>query len=283
MIVDPDMPDHWKTRMLGDLVGSEAVAICTLIRLWAHCQNRRKAEFENLSAAALKAVCRFDGDAESLESSLVECGFVERNGSTLKVIGWEDHNSKMAAAWSNGKRGGRPPKSDNPEETQQEPNGNPKETQQKPTGNPTKESANPQETGRKEGVGRGRKEEEEDKGTRASALSKPDYLDAQVWNDYRSFRTSKKAKLTRTAWSRIEKEIQAGIDRGYDPNDMLGEAMEAGWTGFKLDWYEKRIASNAKSGKAETRSGPDIPPELRGTDWARQKEAEWRREHGGTA
>lgn len=86
-----------------------------------------------------------------------------------------------------------------------------------------------------------------------SSLPKPDFLENQVWNDYRSFRSSKKAKLTPTAWKRIQNELERGIAKGHDPNDMLGEAMEAGWTGFKCEWYENRINPSPKSQTSDDR------------------------------
>lgn len=129
MIVDPDFCDHWKTRMLvGTLDGDECAPLYVL-RLWAHCQNRRQSTFENISPEALKALCRFPGNSNKLESSLVTSGFVRREGKVLIVVGWDEYNSSLIAAWSNGTKGGRPPKfrSQN----------NPRETQEKPTGYPT--------------------------------------------------------------------------------------------------------------------------------------------------
>ena len=110
MIVDPDFPDHWKTRMLVDALDGDEAAPVYLLRLWAHCQNRRTAAFENLPQAALKALCRFPGHPNKLESSLAASGFVRREDQILIVVGWEEYNASLIANWENGKRGGRPPK-----------------------------------------------------------------------------------------------------------------------------------------------------------------------------
>jgi hypothetical protein len=129
MIVDPDFCDHWKTRMLvGTLDGDECAPLYVL-RLWAHCQNRRQSTFENISSEALKALCRFPGNANKLEASLVTSGFVRRDGKVLEVVGWDEYNSSLIAAWNNGTKGGRPPKF--------KPRNNTEETQTKPTGIPT--------------------------------------------------------------------------------------------------------------------------------------------------
>lgn len=85
MIIDPDMPDHWKTRMLVDLLGGDELAPIYLIRLWGHCQNRKKCEFDSLPPAAVKAICRFPGAPEALNDALIECGFIERDDKRLIV------------------------------------------------------------------------------------------------------------------------------------------------------------------------------------------------------
>lgn len=135
MIIDPDMPDHWKTRMLVDLLGGDELAPLYLIRLWGHCQNRKKYEFDALPPVAVKAICRFPGDADDLNDALSECGFIERDGKALLIVGWAEHNSALVKNWVNGKQGGRPPKSGK-KETQEEPRNNPTETQEEPNENP---------------------------------------------------------------------------------------------------------------------------------------------------
>jgi hypothetical protein len=109
VIVDPDFLDHWKTRMLVGNLNDEAAPIYVL-RLWAHCQNRRQSEFESLSTEALKALCRFPGPANKLEASLSASGFVRREGDSLIVCNWDEYNSSLIASWNNGKLGGRPKK-----------------------------------------------------------------------------------------------------------------------------------------------------------------------------
>lgn len=115
--------------MLVGLLGGDELGPIYVIRLWAHCQNRRQDTFENLTAEALKALCRFSGPANKLESSLAASGFIRRDGEDLKVLNWAEYNSALIAAWQNGAKGGRPkaPK----------PNNNQGVTSQKPRGKPT--------------------------------------------------------------------------------------------------------------------------------------------------
>lgn len=152
MIVDPDFMDHWKTRMLVDSLGFDEAAPVYVLRLWAHCQNRRKWEFEGLSAEALRAICRFKGDAELFEASMSASGFVERTESTLIVVGWEIYNSTLIAAWSNGKKGGRPVK---------QPKNNPRDTHGIPTGKPIDKPTGIPQGNRLDEIGLDQKREED--------------------------------------------------------------------------------------------------------------------------
>lgn len=126
MIVDPDFLDHWKTKMLINLLGDET-APQYVLRLWAHCQNRRQTKFD-MPPEALKALCRFSGPANKLEASLSTSGFIRRSGSQVEISNWEEYNSSLIANWKNGTKGGRPKK----------PKSNPNETHGFPMGNPSK-------------------------------------------------------------------------------------------------------------------------------------------------
>lgn len=131
MIVDPDFPDHWKTRLLVDSLEGDQAAPIYVIRLWAHCQNRRTSIFQNLTAAALKALCRYPGHPNKLESGLLASGFVRRDGEDLIVHEWEQYNASLFANWSNGKKGGRPRSTE-----KKKPKENPRETHGYPMANP---------------------------------------------------------------------------------------------------------------------------------------------------
>jgi hypothetical protein len=147
MIVEPDFLDHWKTRTLVALLGDDELAPLYIIRIWAHCQNRRQSRFETFPTAALKGVCRFNGDAELLERSLFDSGFIARGeDGSLSVVGWDEHNSTLVANWVNGKRGGRPRNTQNTHE-------------KKPIDNPNANWVNPMETQTQIGVTEKRREE----------------------------------------------------------------------------------------------------------------------------
>lgn len=104
--------------LVGLLDGDEAAPVYVL-RIWSHCQNRRQAQFD-LSAEALKALCRFPGNSNRLEASLTASGFIRRaertaaESSQLIVCGWEDHNAALLASWNNGRKGRGKSKTDEP-------------------------------------------------------------------------------------------------------------------------------------------------------------------------
>ena len=118
MIVEPDFLDHWKTRMLVRLLGTETAPLY-VIRLWAHCQQRKTDRFTGWLPDVLASVCRWDGDGQTLWDSMAKT-FIEVDGETVIVHDWADSNASLISSWENGKKGGRPRVS--------KPTGNPPET-----------------------------------------------------------------------------------------------------------------------------------------------------------
>lgn len=139
MIVDPDFFDHWRTRMVADML-QDQLAPVYIMRLWAHCQNRKGDVFD-IPAAGLKALCQYPGTAQDLEAALIAAEYIERDGLTITVTGWAEKNASLIAAWENGGKGGRPKK--NQQATSGQPTENPWETHGKPMANPTKTQTKP--------------------------------------------------------------------------------------------------------------------------------------------
>lgn len=136
MIVDPDFLEHWRTRMLVDALGGDEFAPFYLLRLWGHCQTRKATRFE-IPAAGLKGLCKASCDAATLETVLIESGYIARDGEFVEVLKWAEQNASLIAAWENGSKGGRPPKPDqNPRVPDRKPKGNPAQTQPEPIANP---------------------------------------------------------------------------------------------------------------------------------------------------
>lgn len=132
MIVDPDFLDHWRTGMVADAIGDPMAALY-ILRLWAHCQERKSDTFV-MPPAGLKAQCKCPADAATFEAALIEAGFLARDGGSITVLGWAEKNASLIAAWENGSKGGRPKK--NPAETHGKPMGSPSVTQCEPIANP---------------------------------------------------------------------------------------------------------------------------------------------------
>lgn len=121
MIVCPDFLDHWKTQLLFQLTGDKASPLLVL-RLWAHCQQRRQSVFHNMTPEVLKAICRWEGEPDRLQKALADSGFIDIDGQRVTVHQWAEVNAALLKSWENGKKGGRPPKTqpypaENPDET----------------------------------------------------------------------------------------------------------------------------------------------------------------------
>ena len=220
MIVDPDFLDHWRTRMLVDALGGDESAPLYVIRIWGHCQQRRADAFA-MPAAGLKALCRAPGDAAALETALIDAGFIERDGLTLRVPKWSEKNASLIAAWKNGGKGGRPKTEpeENPPETQGEPNGNPEQTNAEPIR--LREEKEPSPPTVKKG--------------RASALPAPENVDPGVWSDWLALRKAKRAPVTATV---IASATTEAASAGMTLEAFLRVWCARGSQGLQADWLK---------------------------------------------
>jgi len=75
MILSPDFFHHWKTVTLQAEHGTEGVL--ALIRLWAHCYERR-AETFRATPDILKAITGLNGKVDAFEGTLTALRLIER-------------------------------------------------------------------------------------------------------------------------------------------------------------------------------------------------------------
>ena len=108
MIVELDFLDHWKTRLLSRLLGTETAPL-HVIRLWAHCQTRKTNRFADWNPAILSAVCRWNGDAQEFWDAMLQT-FCRCEDGCLIAHQWDEVNAGLICSWSNGAKGGRPKK-----------------------------------------------------------------------------------------------------------------------------------------------------------------------------
>ncbi|MBN2785363.1 MAG: hypothetical protein JXR25_11085 [Pontiellaceae bacterium] len=134
MIVQPDFLDHWKTCLLCDLLNDTAAPLY-VIRLWAHCQNRKTHRLQRTNMAMLKAICKAPQDADAFERAMLEAGFIEIESDEIIAHDWDEANASLIASWHNGRNGGRP-RMNKPPKTHGYPKDNPKQTQGEPMANP---------------------------------------------------------------------------------------------------------------------------------------------------
>ena len=71
-------------------------------------------------------------------------------------------------------------------------------------------------------------------------------VDEQVAQDWLTVRKAKKSPLTITALKTVMREAQKA---GITLSAAIECSAEAGWVGFKADWYENRILSSLQSAK----------------------------------
>jgi hypothetical protein len=113
MIVETDFLDHWKTRLIVRLLGTESAPL-HIIRLWSHCQTRKTNRFPDWNPEILSAVCKWGGDANAFWSAILQT-FGRIEDGCFVAHQWDEVNSSLIASWSNGGKGGRPKKpTDNP-------------------------------------------------------------------------------------------------------------------------------------------------------------------------
>lgn len=67
----------------------------------------------------------------------------------------------------------------------------------------------------------------------SKAVQKPEHVTQQLWDDFLQVRKTKRAPLTATALTRIEREAQKA---GKSLEDALAICCERGWASFQADW-----------------------------------------------
>lgn len=243
MIVDPDFFDHWKTRLVVDLLGGDELAPLYIMRIWAHCQQRKKADAFAISTPGLRALCRCTTvPAEALEAALVEAGFIERDGDEVRVVDWAARNAKLITAWKNGAAGGRGNKRKADQNgTDEEPNANPSETETEPNANPTRSDG--------EAI-RSRREVDKDKDKNKGNAARPAPplqlllaagVDEQTAADWIAHRKAKRATASATV---IEDRQRVCAQAGVTLAAGLALEVSRGWQGLKADWIANAMTAD---------------------------------------
>lgn len=70
-----------------------------------------------------------------------------------------------------------------------------------------------------------------------SACNRPEEVSESIWQDFLVLRKAKKAPLTNSALSRIDREAKKS---GMSLENALIECCARGWAGFKADWVKKK-------------------------------------------
>lgn len=91
---------------------------------------------------------------------------------------------------------------------------------------------------------------------RAATIGRPDGVDESVWSDFLAIRKAKRAPLTATALSGIEREAK---DAGITLQAALACCCERGWQSFKAAWYANAAGNQSAPGKARNAGTPRAP------------------------
>jgi hypothetical protein len=253
MIVDPDFLDHWKTRLVRDLLHGDELAPLYILRIWSHCQARRKADGIEITAAGLRALCRCTtNDAATLESALIEAGFIEREGDSIRVVDWAERNSKLVKAWTNGAEGGKA-KAANAAKRKADAvaNANQSATETLPNGYPSATDELPIRS-------RSRSREEEEQKQNQDQKQKParaappapdarrlllaEGVDEQTAADWIAHRKAKRATATATV---IADRRRVCAEAGVSLADGLALEVSRGWQGLKAEWIANALTNRA--------------------------------------
>lgn len=142
MIVSPDFLDEWKMTELQESLDRDPAAPVYVLRLWAHCQQKKAWEFEDIPAMSLRSICKAPHDSRKFFDAMVSASYVVPKGAGFAVPGWAELNAQLIAAWTNGRNGGRPakPKAEKPHgKPSGIPTPPPTETRGQPDGEPIRE------------------------------------------------------------------------------------------------------------------------------------------------
>lgn len=111
MKIEPNFPDHWKTKRLIKACGPEAAL--GLLRLWGHAQSRREFTGLTLNPIKLAGIMDYSGDEKALWDAMTDQQApwldAEPEG-TWAVHGFIEHNRQLIHLWGASAKGGRPRK-----------------------------------------------------------------------------------------------------------------------------------------------------------------------------
>lgn len=187
---------------------------------------------------------RSAAERQAVDSVLAEF-FTLRDGVWVKNRAEEEiakYRRKRDAAQSNGRKGGRPRKTDGEPKPEEE------ETQKEPTGFSLGSNSETQPKAHQTPDTNNQKE----KATRVAALSVSalvsDGLPVDLAQEFLAHRNRKKAALTPRAWDGIKSEVAKA---GWTIPDAVQKALSRGWTSFEAEWVA-RERPNGTSGRLAT-------------------------------
>jgi len=94
-------------------------------------------------------------------------------------------------------------------------------------------------------------------GLKEMLADNPHQIPEDILSDWLDVRKAKKAKITKTAWNKTNKELSKAASKGFDAIDSFEHAVASGWQGFKCEYMENLSRTNAKTSTTNDIFGDD--------------------------
>lgn len=82
-----------------------------------------------------------------------------------------------------------------------------------------------------------RKEGKKERTKNKEEIIKPEFVSAQVWDDFKTHRAKKRAPVTKTVLEEITRQAEKA---GWSLEEALAETVTRGWQSFKADWVNNK-------------------------------------------
>lgn len=103
----------------------------------------------------------------------------------------------------------------------------------------------------------------------SNQIQKPDGVSDGVWQDFKSLRKDKKAKLTKTALTAI---VSEAAKAGWTVEAALSESCARGWTAFKASWVADKQNKGGAFAPSNKQAALEAQNRQVGEQWAAKRE-----------
>jgi hypothetical protein len=193
-------------------------------------------DVSRFSAVEIADYAGYDGDAESLVESLIQCRWLDRIDDRLLIHDWEDHLPYFIY------------------ERRKKRNQRSKQKSDEPTSETSVPASSRDKLGKSDLAQSSPVNTSLDKESANACVSVwrkcPEGVNEQHWRDWLAIRRKKKATNTQTAWDAFAKQVAIS---GLPVGEIIQRCAEEGWSGFKAMWVTD---GRTRSGAEPTSTSP---------------------------